>query len=553
MKTYNYKTLSNINNSMNKNLIKWRLTLFVILILTIVFLQPFFSNLVGDIYFEYIRDNRDGFNSTVIRSLIFALSTTIFIIFFSFFGALSIKRVPIYSRKGVLLSILIIPFLLGSVSTAFLYKIIFLKGFSQDAIITGIPITHFILLIAIQFWQFGLLFLYLFWLNFKNIPKSIEDYAIVSKFSFFTRLKNIYIPQSRSLIILLSIFSFIFSFYENAKSQFIFKASQGTNTELISNWLYRTYQSKLLVSPDYAIGETFGISFYLILTIAIVLFFGVIVLNFLIKKIVKAQFYSNMSLFPRKIFEPFITVLNQLSFFVLLLLVLTPIIFVFFKIEFKTSENIAKLFTPFTLTFIAAIFATIISLLFALSSRIGWRNKLFEFNNYSIAFFVGIFLLFLIPSITILLSGFKWMSYFGYNSNLTVYLAWIIGHSILLLPLLASFLLTTHFRVSNNELSYISTIAIKPKELVKFSFLKRFKLEYILTFIIAYSFIWNESTINKVFSDRIASFASDLEMQFIGRGSDYSVALMYFSVSIFLAILGILIWSAIINKKIQIR
>jgi ABC-type sugar transport system permease subunit len=522
---------------------------FAIIAFTIVLLLPFLLNLKNNIYLDYIKNNRDGFNITIFRSLVFAIVSTIFNILISFFGALSIKKISLNTRKGIFLSFLIIPFLLGNISIAFLFKIIFFKGFFSNIANGGIQTFQFIFLVAIQFWQFGLLFLYLFWLNFKNIPSTIEQYALVSKFDFIAKLKNIFIPQSKSLIILLSIFSFIFAFYENAKSQFIFKASQGTNTELISNWLYRNYQSKLLVNPNYAINDTFSLSFYIIILLSVILFSGIVLLNISVKQFTTFQLPARKSIFHKFSFIFFRSSISNISYFILLILAFAPIVYIFFIVGFKPVVSIEKLFSPFILTFIASIVAVFISLSFAISARIGWVNKLTNFNNYSVLFFISIFLLFLIPSIAILLSGFKWMRLFGYNMNISIYLIWIIGHSILILPLLASFLLTTHFRISNKEFSYLSTTSMNSSELVKVSFFSRFKLEYLFTLIVAYSFIWNESTINKIFSDRIPSFASDIEMQFIGRGSDYSVAMLYFFVSVFLSVLGVIIWTSIINRN----
>ncbi len=538
---------------MHNSLKYWKTIVVIIYFSTILFLIPFFINIRGNIFIEYLYENRDGFNNTLIRSLVFAFVSALLNVIFGFIGAITLKKISFFSFRGISLSILLVPFLLGNVSIAFLFKILLYQTSFFTTIINSHRIYHFILLICLQFWQFGLLFMYLFWLNFKNIPKEIEEYAYASKFGFFTKLKNIFLPYSRSLFILLFIISFVFSFYENAKSQFILKASQGINTELITNWLYRTYQSKLLVNPNYATNDTFSNSLFLIIFMLASLFIFITLFNFFIKKITTYQYNyskqttkSNSSLY-RKAF------LHKYVHSLLILIIFVPILIVFLKIKIHFSKELFNLGFPFFITLIAAFVATVIAILFGISSRIAWKNRLNNFNNFSIAFFVFLYLLLLIPPLCILISGFKWMAFLGYSSNFYIYLIWIIGHSILLLPLLGSFVLATHFKISNNEFSYFNSLMIKRIEITQYTFISRFKLEYLLTLIIAFSFIWNEAIINKVFSDRIPSFVSNLEMLFVGRGADYTSAFGYLIISFILVAMGITIWITIINKNKKIK
>lgn len=62
------------------------------------------------------------------------------------------------------------------------------------------------------------------------------------------------------------------------------------------------------------------------------------------------------------------------------------------------------------------------------------------------------------------------------------------------------------------------------KETISVSFLKRFKAEYLLFFILGFSFILNEAIINSLFSDYIPSFVSSMKMLITGRGADYEKA-----------------------------
>jgi hypothetical protein len=85
-------------------------------------------------------------------------------------------------------------------------------------------------------------------------------------------------------------------------------------------------------------------------------------------------------------------------------------------------------------------------------------------------------------------------------------------------------------------------------ETIRFSFFKRFKAEYLLLFIIGYSFIWNEAVLNNLFSDYIPSFVSGMKMLITGRGADYDKAFGYLLVSFIVALLSAIIWRYIIEK-----
>lgn len=112
-------------------------------------------------------------------------------------------------------------------------------------------------------------------------------------------------------------------------------------------------------------------------------------------------------------------------------------------------------------------------------------------------------------------------------------------------------MLFNHFRVSNNELDYLQVYKLNKWETVRFSFLKRFEAEYLLLFIIGYSFVWNEAVLNNLFSDYIPSFVSGMKMLITGRGADYDKAFGYLLVSFTVALLSAGIWRYIMEKAHQ--
>ena len=221
---------------------------------------------------------------------------------------------------------------------------------------------------------------------------------------------------------------------------------------------------------------------------------------------------------------------------------------VFYEIGVKFSNQALSLTFPLGLTFISAILTTLFSLIFAIVARLVFKNTLQNFNSSSMALFALLFMLLLFPSIAILLSGFQWLSWLGYNSNIMIYFVWVSGHVILLSPLLIGFLILIHFQIKVIEIEYISAYSLQLREIVINSFVKRFKAEYVFALIIACSFIWNEAVLNIILSDRIPSFAANLQMMFVGRAANYQLATSYLAVSLLLAVISIVIWQEILKK-----
>ena len=200
------------------------------------------------------------------------------------------------------------------------------------------------------------------------------------------------------------------------------------------------------------------------------------------------------------------------------------------------------------MTFIATLASSATAIFFGIASRLGWKQTLSSFSQNSLPFFVLLFVLLLVPPIVILITGYKWMSLVGYSSQSIIYTIWIVGHILLTLPVLGSFVLFNHFRVSNNEIDYLQVYKLSKTETIRYSFFKRFKAEYLLLFIIGYSFIWNEAVLNSLFSDYIPSFVSGMKMLITGRGADYDKAFGYLLVSFIVALLSAIIWRYIIEK-----
>jgi ABC-type sugar transport system permease subunit len=527
--------------------IRWRIVIGVMILVILSIISPFLLT-AFHLNFTFSINNINLFTDTVERTIFYSVISSVLLTAVGFWGAVALRTVPFFSGLGKNLSVLILPAVLGNISIAFICKLLIGdSAFFADIVQKG-GLYKLLFLMLLQIWQYGLLFVYMFWLQFQSIPLKWFDYARAANFSFSQKIKDIYLPQTRDLSILLLLLGFIFSLFEESKISYLFKVSQGTNSELITNWLARNYQSTLLINPGYAENMVFtaGMEVFVIATITFILLF--LIAGIFFKGIAKAKIYRSLKEHKQS-FISFNSSLNSRTFaLVLSLLVIVPVIWAMFSLPFSIGNNLFELGFPLMMTLLAAILSAVIAIIFGIASRLGWRQKLSTFNNRSLPFFILLFLLMLIPPIIILLCGYKWMSRIGYGSDTVIYLVWMIGHVILTLPILGSFALFNHFRVSTNELNYIEVFKLKTKEVIKLSFLSRFKAEYLLLFIIGYSFIWNEAILNNLFSDYIPSFASGLKMLITGRGADYSKAFGYLLVSVSLAFLSVLLWRGILEK-----
>ena len=521
----------------------WKILAIGLLLAALLVLLPFFSKFNFS-SFEGLFQNK-SFSSTLTASVITALLTSILLVLFGFIGALLLLKISFFSFLGKNLGTLIIPVTLGNISIAFICKLLMGESAFFSFFAQGAAQYKFGFLILLQIYQFGLLFVYLFWMQLQNINTDKLNFAKANNFSFYQNLKDIYLPHLRNLLILLSSIGFVFSLYEESKIAYLFKVSQGTKSELITNWLTRNYQTALLVNPDYARTLIFNAS-SLVLVIAIAGLMALfLVIFFTIKKTTGSKLY------PQHFHTQNVKKISskKVSYAVAVLCVLIavlPLILTALKISY--SFNFSSLGFPLLMTILAAMAASITAIYFGVAARLGWKNTLSSFNQKSLPFFVLLFVLLLIPPIVILITGYKWMSIIGYSNETMIYIVWIIGHVLLTLPVLGSFVLFNHFRVSNNEIDYLQVYKLSKTETIRFSFLKRFKADYLLLFIIGYSFVWNEAVLNNLFSDYIPSFVSGMKMLITGRGADYEKAFGYLFISFVVAIASALIWRYIIEK-----
>jgi ABC-type sugar transport system permease subunit len=527
---------------MSKPFTAQKLIIIAIIAIVISFLLPMLVNGFDTVFLQTVTDTSKGFSSALLRTLIFALLSSVINCTGGLFLALLLKRIPFFQNWGRQLSYFILPVTLGNVAIAYIFKISLYGTAFFDSIITGGYATQTAAILCIQFWQYGFLFAYLFWIGINNIPDKINNYSVAIKHSRYERLKDIILPNIKNLFILLFFISFAFSFYEDAKNQFIFKTSQGMNTELISQVFARTYQSNLIINTGFANSSVFSLGMFTFVAALLVIVLTGAGIFFIFKLLQenKLCFKAVQKLQKDEKTNPTVAICCLIT-------IITPVLIALIKSKYSFSINILSEITmPFLLTLISALLATMLAVYFGISSRLIFKKWLGSFNSKSMWYFISVFLLQFIPPVCIVICGFQWLSWIGYNS--LIYVVWILGHCILVFPVLGSFIVATHFAVKQTELDYLSVQNIPTRNIMQFSFIKLFKAEYILTLLFAFTFIWNDTTLNMILSDKIPSFAKQLQILFIGRGANYSTAAIYVLIAVAISILCVMLWQSVIKK-----
>lgn len=518
----------------------WKILALAYLFFLILVISPFLFSISSWNLSQILSDI--SFTNTLIFTILKSLISTVVLVLFGFFGALILFNLPKFSFLGKSLSILIIPITLGNLTLAFSVKLLLGQSQFFSQIASGVATNKYIFLLFIELFQYGILFVYLFWIHLKTIDRDKVYFSKALGFSAFQKMKDIYLPHCKNLILLLCAISFVLCFYEESKVSFLFKVSEGTNSELITNWLNRTYGIYLGSSPLVAKSQIFSFSGVIFIAASIGFTLLYLSSNILILRISKSKIYGSKNFYFKKN-----SYSSRIWALILITIVTIPIILLFRRVDF--SVQLTNLLFPLRMTLFASLITTIFSILFGIGVRLGWKETLQSFNEKSLIFFVILFLFVLIPPLVIQLVGFHWMSQIGYSSDLLIYLFWGVGHFMISMPLLVSIVFFNHFRVTNNELNYLKVHCVGSIDLLKFSFFKRFLGEYLLLGIIGFSFVWNEATLNNIFSDYIPSYVAQLKMFITGRGADYRLASSYLFISLFISFLSAVLWRYIIEQS----
>lgn len=518
----------------------FRFIIVAVIVTITAFLVPFLLLLFSDVKIMPLwADGVLGLKSAFFRTVLFALTSSLLNTVGALQLAIIIRKIRINDPIwGVLLLFLLFPTLMGNVTTSYVFKTALYDTSLFTYIMSSGDCVQMVSLLCIQFWQYGFLFTYLFLLCMQQIPSWKFVFGSSIGLTEKEVVRDIIIPSTKNLFILLFIIGLVFAFYESAKSQFVFKASQGMDTELVSQALYRIFQSYSIISPTSSQKQIIGVGLTITISVTVLISLCCIILNLFFSSIRKMHFYI---VCKNEAIGKVVTLLC-VAFVVL------PILVALLKSNYVFSiDSATQLKTPLILTLISAFFASLLAILFGIAVRVVCNRSSSHFSTNSFFLFLFIFLLLLIPPICVVICAYKWMSIVGYN-DIVVCLIWIWGHPILVFPLLGSFVFATHFFVTNNEIEWNIVHKLKCRDIILYSFIKRFTKDYILTFLFAFTFIWNDVSLNRVLSDEVPSFAERMQRLFVGRATDDAQATLYALIAILISFICLCLWKSIIQR-----
>ena len=500
------------------------------IIVPIIFLV-YFIPIVGNLQNLQNTDsiNYLGFDVALINTLLGSLFITLIVVGLSFqLAKILHKSKTLYIKTKT--HLLVIPFFIGSIATAYLFKIFLTDLGVIDLVIEQGVIIQIILFALLKFWQYGLAFVFIFYISFENCKRNKVSYVDFLNITTVRETKDLYNAPSINLIIILSILTFVFSFYDHITAHTLLKVSEGSGNEYIGNWLSRNYNSFLISSPNTATIKIVQISIFVFGVLTALLF----VLSALQNKLLKLKAKQGFG-FALKVSSKI-----ALTIFVLLAtIIVAPIFYVLFKNGLEIKVEMINLTKSFLYSFLASVVICFLSFVYASFIRVKFKKQLQSLNFSSLVIIIITLGMIFIPPILLTAIGYKWIAVTGIASALTMTIQWFIGHLIITFPLISSFLIFNNFQLDNNRIDYIEFV--KPKKMKKYidMFVKPFKIELLLALVISISVIWNESYLNRVYSDFVPSFSSHIGKYIEGRSYNYSVSNSYLLISLILSILGI--------------
>ena len=490
--------------------------------------------------------SEDGWAIPVLRSIVFAVVSSILTVPTAFLAAVAVRNVGLSLSR--VFSLALLPALLGSVAVAFSAKLFVMQWPLMQALVGArewFPTWGSMLLV--QGIQFGPLFTYLFFLSLRNIQTAPLDFATVSHLTSWEKLREVYWPDSRNLAALLTLFAMIEGLQEYSKFYLILHASAGTDMELASHRLLRYYTYYAPADPALATHVVLAISGIFVLfgiaATALTVPFTVGTIDRLVIALGKLGGPSSET---RRFLSMAIAGLLLVVSFSPLLAV-APYLFVG---RWITLEAFIR---SIEFTGVTTLIVTALAICFGVASRLAFPERLERFGRQSLVILLALYMTLVLPPIAIAFCGFDWISLLGggLRSSMLVLTVWVIGQIVLAFPIVSSFVLVTHFRLKTSEIQFQEISKASPMEVLHFSFWKRFRADYALIALFAFSLVWNEGTLSSIISGLsrdVPSVAVRLLERVDGRAASYNESANLMLISLVPVLPVLLLWTHMTRK-----
>ena len=399
-------------------------------------------------------------------------------------------------RLAELLAILLLPTLAGPLFWGFFGKIVILRfdavtQFIEDRSVAPTALLVVVLLLL----QTATLASYILFVRARSMPEQLRAYAFLAGLSPNEIARDVFWPHCRSLAYALTFLIFILTATEFATTDLAIHPSVGTDTALVSHWLAETYRTLLPSDPDVAAAQiaVFGAG-----AAVLAIFFGLLsaVTFVTVADRVAAMPSATLKATARQARATTGSARAASAIAITCVIAAFGMSYALFPPR-VTAETLSLLVAAGWALAVAVV-CLLVSGLIAVMIRL-WSPAAYAGSRTgSIALLYTVILHPLaLPPLVLSVAAFWWFGLLGPLGRGAIASAWACGHIFRSMPLLVAFCFWTYSRVRNAEVEYQSLARVGLHDLLKTSFLDRFREDHLLLLLFAWMLAWNDAVVNR--------------------------------------------------------
>lgn len=490
-----------------------------------------------------------SFADALARTLFVALLTSVACVFGGIIGAWLCRPVAAQSTQ-FLMQALLIPVLAGPIAIGFLSKLAVLKvELLSTAIGSRAAIPTLLFALAVYGFQYGPLCLYVLWLRARTVPRNMLEYSQCAHLTSREFAADVLWPHLRPLVQVMFILVFILTATEFAVSDLSIRPSVGTETALLSHWLAEQYRIWLPADAKIAASELAAYGLVAAGTVVVTC----LALSWALCRGVdmgarrRFRFASipsrslNFRL-PRRGFAEICAIVASSA-------CIGPFVIAYTAFPPKPIADARRLFEAFLWSVPATLAMAMAAVGLAITIRVAMRRgALGRIGDHLI--YILVMCPLAVPPLVTTIAAFRWFNRLEVLGAFIVPAGWLGGHVLLAMPVLGAFALYLHTQVTDKELEYQQTVVVRLRELIRTSFVDRLRADYLLVLLFAWSFAWNDGTINRGAASTIPSLYSVIAPRLSVR-PDYHAAQFCLLLSVVIAIVMVVLWQRLASRLIE--
>jgi len=476
------------------------------------------------------------------RTVVLSVGVSVGCVVAGFWLSIRLHAVAPRSILGRLLPILMLPALAGTTATSFLLKMTLVANPGILRVVADRPQWGTLTIYGASLaWQYLPLCIYMFWLRNLAVAPSVRTFAQSSSLTFAEAIRDILWPSARNLAIVLALLISLSAGQDHAIGYHLLRASTGSDTAMISHALLELYQ--LLQAPAPKAAADVILANSLLLAPLLLAMSGLSVALTLASQHMLIRAAPRV---PRRT-HGLANTRPALTGWLAVLIVLTPILWSLVSVPPQLHRDITPMMGAAAFTVIGSVGAFALAVLLGAALRLLLPRSLETLNGRALWVVIALVALKSIPALAIalMLYALLWPA-LSFGTPI-LFGVWLVAHAFVHLPFLALFVLWIHHRLTAREIEYQTLAGASTLELLRHSFLASFGLDYVLVAIFAWSFVWNESVINRLLSDRMPSLSASLA-PLIGTRPDYHTGMLVVLLSLLVVTAAIPLWSFITSR-----